>query len=116
MTGALKQRAPLPNARNTQMPFENSQAHAFKTSSIRNHAPVAPGVYGISNSREWLYIGQSDNIQGELLAHLEQTGSALLSRDPKGFVYELCVSGVRAGRHQRLVTEYSPVCNRLVSR
>ncbi len=98
------------------MPFENSLAHAFKTSSVRNHAPVASGVYGISNSREWIFIGQTDNIQGELLAHLQQTGSSLLTRQPKGFVYELCTSGVRLSRHDSLVTEYSPVCNRSANR
>jgi hypothetical protein len=98
------------------MPFENSLAHAFTPTSIRNHAPAESGVYGISNAREWIYIGATDNIQGELLAHLQETGTALLTRQPKGFVYELCTSAARMGRHDRLVTEYGPVCNRTLNR
>ena len=98
------------------MPFENSLAHAFTPSSIRNHAPVASGVYGISNSHEWIYIGETDNIQGKLLTHLQELGTPLLTRQPKGFVYELCTLGVRMGRHDRLVTEYGPICNRTTSR
>ena len=98
------------------MPFENSLAHAFTHTSIRNHAPIASGVYGISNSQEWIYIGEADNIQGTLLAHLQDAGTPLLTRQPKGFVYELCTLGARIGRHDRLVTEYGPVCNRTANR
>ena len=92
------------------MPFEYSLPHAFTIQSIRAHAPSVSGVYGISNSREWIYIGNSDNIQGTLLEHL--AGLKLKRREPTGFVYEVCGLHERTVRQCRLVLEYGPVCNR----
>lgn len=93
------------------MPFENSLAHAFTAGSIRAHAPTASGVYGISNAREWLYVGASDNVQGALLAHLQDTESPLARCRPAGFVFEVCWPGQQLERCDRLTREYSPVCN-----
>ena len=92
------------------MPFENSVAHAFTAVSIRAHAPSYPGLYGISNAREWIYIDQTDNIQDSLLQHLERD-SSLLTRVPTGFVFELSHSDRQHTRRERLIREYAPVCN-----
>jgi hypothetical protein len=96
------------------MPFENSVAHSFIASSIRAHAPSAPGVYGISNAREWLLIGTAGDIQAALYSHLQAKDAVLAGRYPTGFVYEICNSTeVLAARHDRLVTQYAPVCNQI---
>lgn len=90
-----------------------STPHAFSIVSIRAHAPAASGVYGIANPREWIYIGETDNIQARLLEHLaEHSGTQIQSQAPTGFAYELCDSPARAGRQDRLVQQYEPVCNR----
>ena len=78
---------------------------------MRANAPSASGIYGISNAREWIYIGQSDNIQASLLHDLQKGGSALLKRFPTGFVFELCDAAQRRARQDRLILEYEPVCN-----
>lgn len=80
--------------------------------SIRAHAPADGGVYGLSNAREWLYIGTAENIQRALWAHLEERDTALMRKAPLGFVYETCAASVREVRCQRLISEYAPVCNR----
>jgi hypothetical protein len=69
------------------------------------------GVYGISNAREWIYIGESDNIQGSLLTHLQELRTALMKREPTGFVFEVCDPASRSSRQDRLVVEYGPACN-----
>jgi hypothetical protein len=79
---------------------------------VRANAPAASGIYGISNAREWIYIGESDNIQASLMHDLEKGDSALLKRFPTGFVFELCVAADRQSRQDRLSLEYEPVCNR----
>jgi hypothetical protein len=94
-----------------QMPFEKFTPQSFTPVSVRANAPTAPGIYGISNAREWIYIGESDNIQASLLHDLQKGGSALLERFPTGFVFELC-SADRRARQDRLIQEYEPVCNR----
>jgi hypothetical protein len=94
------------------MPFEQFTPRSFTPISVRAHAPAASGIYGISNAREWIYIGESDNIQASLMHDLETGDSALLKRFPTGFVFELCGAADRRSRQDRLILEYEPVCNR----
>ena len=94
------------------MPFEQFTPRSFTPISVRANAPVASGIYGISNAREWIFIGETDNIQASLLHDLQRGHSALLSRLPTGFVFELCDAANRRARQDRLILEYEPVCNR----
>ena len=98
------------------MPFEQVRPRAFTASSVREHAPAASGVYGISNRIEWIYIGETDNIQDSLLGHLGEMDTSLRSRQPTGFVFEACDRANRPSRQDRLVLEYEPSCNRNWSR
>lgn len=49
------------------MPFEQFTPRSFTPVSVRANAPTASGIYGISNAREWIFIGETDNIQASLL-------------------------------------------------
>ena len=97
------------------MPFNQFTPRSFTTGTVQMYAPVMSGVYGISNAREWIYIGQTDNIQDSLLNHLQETDTTLKKREPTGFVFEICDQAQRASRQNRLVGEYGPSCNRLAS-
>ncbi len=97
------------------MPFERFMPRSFTPFSVRANAPAASGIYGISNAREWIFIGETDNIQASLLHDLQQSNSALLKRLPTGFVFELCGAAERRARQDRLILEYGPVCNRRLS-
>jgi len=94
------------------MPFDQFTPRSLTLSSVRANAPAASGVYGISNAREWIYIGGSDNIQAALLNHLQEVDTAVMKRRPTGFVFEVCNSAGRPARQVRLVLEYGPSCNR----
>jgi hypothetical protein len=98
------------------MPFDPPFPRTFTAVSVREHAPALSGVYGISNAGEWIYIGESDNIQAALLLHLQELSTALLKRLPTGFVFEVCERTRRPDRQDRLVLEYEPTCNRHWSR
>jgi hypothetical protein len=95
------------------MPFDQPTPRSLTPVSIRANAPIASGIYGISNAREWIYIGETDNIQGTLLSHLRELDTSLMKRRPTGFVFEVCDRASRPVRQDRLVTEYEPTCNRL---
>lgn len=94
------------------MPFEQFTPRSLTVFSVRANAPAASGIYGVSNAREWIFIGATDNIQASLLNDLQQGDSALLKRGPTGFVFELCDVARRLARQDRLILEYAPVCNR----
>jgi hypothetical protein len=94
------------------MPFDHFLPRSFTASAVRLHAPPLSGVYGISNALEWIYIGESDNIQETLLRHLQESNTALLKRQPTGFVFEICDRAKRPDCQARLILEYEPSCNR----
>jgi len=94
------------------MPFDQPTPRSLTPVSIRANAPIASGIYGISNAREWIYIGETDNIQGTLLSHLQELDTSLMKRRPTGFVFEVCDRANRPVRQNRLVFEYEPTCNR----
>ena len=94
------------------MPFEQITPRPFTPEGVQTYAPQASGVYGISNAREWIYIGQAGNIREALLDCLQDLDSALMKKDPRGFVFEICDESRCVARQDRLVLEYEPVCNR----
>jgi hypothetical protein len=98
------------------MPFEQLIPRPFTIGGVQTYAPMMSGVYGVSNAREWIYIGESDNIQAALLNHLRDLDTKLMKRQPTGFVFEVCEGTRRPARQDRLVLEYEPACNRHAGR
>jgi hypothetical protein len=94
------------------MPFDQLIPRPLTPVAVHAYAPTASGVYGISNAREWIYIGETDNIQGTLLSHLQDSDTSVMKRQPTGFVFEVCDRARRPVRQDRLVLEYEPTCNR----
>ena len=94
------------------MPFADCAARSFTVVSIQKNAPESSGVYGLSNAREWLFIGESDNIRARLLEHRRKIGTVLERQNPMGFTFELCSPSERSARRKALVRELKPRCNR----
>ena len=92
------------------MPFENCFGRVFTAVTIEREAPEASGVYGISNSRRWLYIDETENIRASLMEYLAD--SAANSQDsPAGFSFELSPAYNRIARRDRLIAELVPLQN-----
>ena len=94
------------------MPFEGYGGFSFSPASVQKNAPAQPGVYGLSNAVEWIYVGAAGNIQAALMGHLRETDTRLKSLAPKGFTFEICGAEEQVARHRRLVGELAPICNR----
>ncbi|HYW44963.1 MAG TPA: hypothetical protein VE959_19030 [Bryobacteraceae bacterium] len=95
------------------MPFENHGNRSFTVTSIDNNAPAASGIYGLSNARQWIYVGETANIHDELLQHLRYPDAFLRDHAPSGFTYELSSVERRIERQNQLVFELEPIGNRL---
>ena len=93
------------------MPFARHSGYTFSVVSVQQNAPACSGIYGLSNGREWVFIGTSDNIQAALLDHLRELDEAIRSRGVAGFTFEPCGPERRTERRNRLITELGPVCN-----
>jgi hypothetical protein len=87
------------------MPFPQGNTFALSTNSVRAHAPNSSGVYGIFNGSQWIYIGESRDIQLRLLAHLEDTEAYLKRFSPTGFSFELQPEVSREARRDALILE-----------
>ena len=94
------------------MPFENHGNRSFTLISVGKNAPAASGVYGLSNARQWIYVGETSNIQAELLKHLQFPDTSLKAQTPTGFTYELSSEEHRVERQNQLVFELEPIGNR----
>jgi hypothetical protein len=94
------------------VPFENYVASRFSELLIERFAPTLAGVYGLSNAREWIFVGETENIKAALLAHLQASNPAVAGRSPTGFTFEVCSPYARFARQDRLIQELEPVCNR----
>jgi hypothetical protein len=94
--------------------FQSAFPRTFSDASIRAHAPATCGVYGISNSREWILIEATEDIQADLLKHAAGQGSAAHLRP---WSHGICLRGLRSIdariAPQRAREEYVPVCNSL---
>ncbi len=96
------------------MPFRNYGNVSFTLTSVGKNAPRESGVYGLSNARQWLYVGETSDIQTALLGHLHSPHAFLKEHPPSGFTYELLERGGRIERQNQLVRELEPIGNRLV--
>ncbi len=86
------------------MPYEQLTPRPLTKRGIQTYAPPVSGVYGISNAREWLHIGQADDIRDALVTYLKNSAA----KEPVGFVFEVCSETARLTRQHRLVVEYKP--------
>jgi hypothetical protein len=93
------------------MPFRGFRRYSFSRPSIRQNAPSAPGVYGISNASEWIFVGSGADVQSALLDHLTASGTPLLAHAPTGFTFEDCAAGALESRQDSLIAELRPSCN-----
>jgi hypothetical protein len=93
------------------MPFRGFRRYSFSRSSIQQNAPASPGVYGISNAAEWIFVGSGEDVQSALLNHLSDRGTPLLAHAPTGFIVEACAAEQLGTRQKSLIHELRPVCN-----
>jgi len=93
------------------VPFPQGNTFAFTPVSVRKHAPAAPGIYGIFNGSQWIYVGVGDDIQKTLLAHLRDTEVCIRRFNPTGFSFELHAEAARVPRQESLIRELCTQCN-----
>jgi excinuclease UvrABC nuclease subunit len=96
------------------MPFSSSAWFPFTENGIATYAPRGSGVYGIFNSTQWIYVGESKDMEARLYAHLRgesDQSPCILRRQPTGYVFETCDSATRSVRESALIRELAPSCN-----
>lgn len=91
------------------MPFARHSGYSFTASSVSKNAPASGGIYGLSNARAWIYIQAANDIRAALLHHLNERSPSSDLGSATGFTFELCDTGARSQRCNRLIEELHPV-------
>jgi excinuclease UvrABC nuclease subunit len=91
------------------------QSFQWSEASILQNAPVASGAYAIFKSGQWIYVGESNNIQRRLLEHFRGDNACITRLVPAGFQFEVCNEAERMLRQALLIRQLNPACNQLAS-
>jgi len=93
---------------------EGQGGHAWSESSIKANARQSSGVYAIY-SAVWIYIGESNNIQGRLLEIWNGANACIKRAFPTAFAFEECDLAERLRRQETLAARFRPLCNQLTA-
>jgi hypothetical protein len=94
--------------------FGTGPSFGFTERDIVNYAPTTSGVYGIFNQAGYIFVGEAQDIEDSLLAHLRGESAEsywIRSQNPTGFAFEPCYGRTRALREIQLIAELNPICN-----
>ena len=69
------------------------------------------GVYVLQAETTWIYVGETENVQAQLLAHLDGDNMCITMHPTLTFSYELLSPVIRKWRRDDLIREYHPICN-----
>ena len=92
------------------VPHEDGNTYAFGYRAVQDKAPNMSGVYVIHNRRQWLYVGESEDVKASLFGHLNTPGPCTARPGPLSFEFEVVPAAERADRQQALVAALAPVC------
>ena len=84
----------------------------FNDASIRASAPASSGVYALyDNAGNYVYFGESNDIQRRLLEHLNEPGTCIKRQGAANFAFELSPTILRVQRQNSLIRMYPTLCN-----
>ena len=93
------------------MAWRGSQPFCYDLLSIVRDVPAESGVYVILSGDECLYVGESPNIQGELLLEVLGIDPRVHPHKPTHYMFEVIPVATRRARQQELIAELRPLCN-----
>jgi len=89
---------------------DQDSAYMFTFEAVRQKAPNASGVYTIYTARQWVYVGESDDIQQSLFRHLNEPNASINRFGPLSFSFELATADERQARRRVLIAQLEPAC------
>jgi len=90
---------------------EVNARYPWSHQSIVDHVPHASGVYAIFDRQKCIYVGESVDLQVELLRHVNGNNPPLTQNPPTGFQFELVAAAHRVARQDQLTCVLRPACN-----
>jgi hypothetical protein len=86
----------------------------FEREAIAASAPSAPGVYVLWSGNCWIYVGESNNIQWRLIAHVDDESEWTTREAPRSFGFEVIPDpGQRVSYRNALIQVLAPTWRQL---
>jgi|SRR5581483_1466121 len=95
-------------------PWLNKVGWPFNAPSITANAPARCGVYGLYVGQQWIYFGESNDIQRRLSEHLADTAHAIHRYSNVHFSFETCSAAEKVNRQNELIAAFRPPCNQML--
>lgn len=89
----------------------NSKTYPWSHSAIVASAPSMSGVYAIWNRDHCVFVGETQDLQRRLLAHLQGDNPCIAKSQPTAFSFEAVPAGLRGTRQSALIFQLRPVCS-----
>jgi len=89
----------------------NPPRYTFTRASVLSNAVEQSGVYVLQAETAWVYVGETENVRAQLLAHLDGDNLCIAMHPILTFSYELVSPVIRKWRRDDLAREYRPICN-----
>jgi hypothetical protein len=87
-----------------------NDVYPFTHRAVIEKAPKAPGVYAIFTSKRWVHVGETDDIQQNLFAHLNEPSVCLRRFAPLSFSFESISAADRSAVLRALIAARNPAC------
>lgn len=88
-----------------------SESFSFDADSIFMNAPNESGVYALLKDQEWVYVGETKDIQSRLFEHLRTDEKCIVRYAPNSFQFEPCSADKRVERQDELILALKPPCS-----
>lgn len=87
-----------------------SATYVFTHRAVLERAPKASGVYSIFNSKRWVHVGESDDIQQSLFRLLNEPNPCLHRFSSLSFSFAPSSPAERAAQMETMVAARNPAC------
>jgi hypothetical protein len=87
------------------------QRFSWNREAIVGSAPSLSGVYVIWSENRCVYVGESQNLQLRLMAHLGGDHEGITRAQPTSFSFEAVPAGLRGPRQSALIFQLRPICS-----
>ena len=85
--------------------------HPWNRDAILKSVPATSGVYALWNQNQCIYVGETQDLQRRLLAHLQGDNDCIVRARPTAFSFEPVPAGLRGTRQSALIFQLRPVCS-----
>ena len=88
----------------------DSSTYVFTHRAVLEKAPKVSGVYSIFNSKRWVHVGDSNDIQQSLFRLLNTPSPCLQRFGPLSFSFALVPPAERAAHLEAMIAARNPAC------